>query len=162
VLTLAAAVAVAETAREHGVDAGIKWPNDVLVGEDKLAGVLTEMEGEADRVAWVVVGIGINVDPEGLPEGATGLCAHTDEIDRRAFVQNALERFDALRTDPEGALVAWREHALTLGRRVRVETGGETVVGTAHEIEFPGTLVVETDDGSVRVHAGDCEHLRPV
>jgi BirA family biotin operon repressor/biotin-[acetyl-CoA-carboxylase] ligase len=161
VLTLAAAVAVAETAQKHGVDAGIKWPNDVLVGEEKLAGVLTEMEGEADRVAWVVVGIGINVHPEDLPDGATGLCAHTDEIDRRAFVQELLERFDDLRTDPEGALEAWREHALTLGRRVRVETGDQTVVGRAHDVEFPGTLVVATDEGPVRVHAGDCEHLRP-
>lgn len=162
VLTLAAAVAVTETAREHGVDAGIKWPNDVLVRDEKLAGILTEMEGEADRVAWVVVGIGINVDPEGLPDGATGLHAHTEEIDRRAFVQRLLERFDDLRTDPERALAAWREHALTLGRRVRVETGGETVVGTACAVEFPGTLVVGTGDEPVRVHAGDCEHLRPV
>jgi BirA family biotin operon repressor/biotin-[acetyl-CoA-carboxylase] ligase len=160
-LTLAAAVAVTETAREHGVDAGIKWPNDVLVGEDKLAGVLTEMEGEADRVTWVVVGIGINVDPEGLPDGATALCAHTADIDRRAFVQTLLERFDALRTDPSAVLAAWRDHALTLGRRVRVETPTGDVVGTAREIEFPGTLVVATDDGPVRVHAGDCEHLRP-
>ena len=162
VLTLAAAVAVTETAREHGVAAGIKWPNDVLVGGEKLAGILTEMEGEADRVAWVVVGIGINVDPKGLPDGATGLLAHTEEIDRRAFVQRLLERFDELRTDPEKALAAWREHALTLDRRVRVETGGETVVGRACAVEFPGTLVVETGDGPVRVHAGDCEHLRPV
>ncbi len=162
VLTLAAAVAVTETTREHGVDAGIKWPNDVLVGEEKLAGILTEMEGEADRVAWVVVGIGINVHEEGLPDGATGLCAHTDDIDRRAFVQGLLRWFDTLHTDPEEVLAAWRDHALTLGRRVRVETSTGDVVGTAREIEFPGTLVVTTDDGPVRVHAGDCEHLRPV
>jgi BirA family biotin operon repressor/biotin-[acetyl-CoA-carboxylase] ligase len=162
VLTLAAAVAAAETAREHGVDAGIKWPNDVLVAEEgKLVGILTEMEGEADRVAWVVVGIGINVHPEGLPEGATGLCAHTEKIDRRVFVQDLLERFDALRADPSEVLAAWREHALTLGRRVRVTTGDETVVGLARDVEFPGTLVVATDDGPIRVHAGDCEHLRP-
>lgn len=163
VLTLAAAVAVTKTAREHGVEAGIKWPNDVLVGDEetKLAGILTEMEGEADRVSWVVVGIGINVDPTGLPEDAAGLCAHVDDIDRRAFVQGLLERFDALRADPEGALAAWREHALTLGRRVRVTSGDETIVGTARDVEFPGTLVIATDDGPVRVHAGDCDHLRP-
>jgi BirA family biotin operon repressor/biotin-[acetyl-CoA-carboxylase] ligase len=161
ILTFAAAVAVTETAREHGVDAGIKWPNDVLVGGEKLAGILTEMEGEADRVAWVVVGIGINVHPEELPDGATGLLAHTNDIDRRTFVQTLLERFDALHTDPAEVLAAWRDHALTLGRRVRVETPTGDVVGTAREIEFPGTLVVATDDGPVRVHAGDCEHLRP-
>jgi BirA family biotin operon repressor/biotin-[acetyl-CoA-carboxylase] ligase len=164
VLTLAAAVAATETARETGIDARIKWPNDLLVdsdGEKKLAGILTEMEGEADRVAWVAIGIGINVRAEGLPDGATGLLAHTDSVDRRVFVQRLLERFDALRNDAKGVLAAWRDHALTLGRRVRVETGGGTVVGRAVDVEFPGTLVVETDDGAVRVHAGDCEHLRP-
>ena len=165
-LTLAVAVAVVETAREIGVDAGIKWPNDVLVSVDgderKLAGILTEMEGEADRVSWVVVGIGINVDGENLPAGATGLSDHADDIDRRVFVQRLLERFDALTGDPETVLPAWREHALTLGRRVRVATPTGEIVGRALDVEFPGTLVVETDEGQQHVHAGDCEHLRPV
>src|SRR5699024_2237942 len=112
ILTLAAAVAVAETAREIGVEAGIKWPNDVLVptadGEKKLAGILTEMEGEADRVSWVIIGIGINVRAAELPESATGLLAHTHELDRRKFVQRVLERFDALRNAPETVCPAWR------------------------------------------------------
>lgn len=165
VVTLAAAVAATETARETGVDARIKWPNDLLVpdedGEKKLAGILTEMEGEADRVSWVVVGIGINVRAEGLPEGATGLLSHTDDVNRRVFVQCLLERVETLQNESEKVLAAWRDHALTLGRRVRVETQTSDIVGRAVDIEFPGTLVVETDDGRVRVHAGDCEHLRP-
>jgi len=71
VYTLAAAVATAEALREVGVDAGIKWPNDVLVDGRKLVGILTEMEGEADRVSWIVVGIGINanVDRDSVPRG---------------------------------------------------------------------------------------------
>ncbi|MFB6270617.1 MAG: biotin--[acetyl-CoA-carboxylase] ligase, partial [Halobacterium sp.] len=84
-LTLAAAVAVTDAAREAGVHAEIKWPNDVIVrqdgdnvperGGDKLAGVLTEMEGEASRVSWVVVGMGINVnvDPSDLSGDATSV-----------------------------------------------------------------------------------------
>ncbi|WP_049899120.1 biotin--[acetyl-CoA-carboxylase] ligase [Halococcus agarilyticus] len=169
ILTLAAAVAATETAREAGVDARIKWPNDLLVpgesgdenGDRKLAGILTEMEGEADRVSWVVIGIGINVSDDGLPTGATGLLAHTGSVDRRRFVQRLLERFDALRNDPERVIGAWREHALTIGQRVRVETPTDEIVGEAVDVEFPGSLVVETDDGRIRVHAGDCEHLRP-
>jgi BirA family biotin operon repressor/biotin-[acetyl-CoA-carboxylase] ligase len=198
-LTLSAAVATTRTAREAGVDARIKWPNDVLVvsgdghdgsdggdghdgGDDgrdngdggvnggdgdgegterKLAGILTEMEGEADRAAWVVVGIGVNVEPEGLPTGATGLREHAPDLDRRVFVQRLLETFDQLRAEPDAVLGAWREHAHTLGRQVRVETPRGTIVGEATDIAFPGTLVVETDDGPVEVHAGDCEHLRP-
>jgi BirA family biotin operon repressor/biotin-[acetyl-CoA-carboxylase] ligase len=173
--TLAAAVAITAAAREAGVDAGIKWPNDVLVrggqngsgadSEPKLGGILTEMEGEADRVEWLVVGMGINanLDDSELPEGATSLREKLGEdVNRRLFLQRVLERFDELRSDPDAILDAWRADALTLGREVRVETAsGETVEGTAVDVEQPGTLVVETADGTVRVHAGDCEHLRP-
>ncbi|MFB6304569.1 MAG: biotin--[acetyl-CoA-carboxylase] ligase [Haloferacaceae archaeon] len=165
VFTLAAAVAVAEACEAVGVDPAIKWPNDVLVGEEerKLAGVLTEMEGEADRVTWMVVGVGVNadVDADSLPAGATSLRELVGDVDRRRFVQDVLETFHDLTTDPEAVLPAWRERASTLGRRVRVETPGGVVEGEAVGVAFPGTLVVRTDDGERRVHAGDCEHLRP-
>lgn len=178
--TLAAAVATTRAARETGVDARIKWPNDVLVvdenseksdGNDgnsyetrKLAGILTEMKGETDRIAWLVVGIGVNVDDPGV-EGATGLEAEVETVETNTFVQRLLEEFAALRDDPDAILSAWRDNALTPGRFVRVETPGGEVVGRALDIESPGTLVVEpegSDDERVRVHAGDCEHLRPV
>jgi BirA family biotin operon repressor/biotin-[acetyl-CoA-carboxylase] ligase len=166
--TLAAAVATTRAARETAIDARIKWPNDVLVVDEnsatqKLAGILTEMRGEADRIAWLVVGIGINANDPGI-EGATGLRTEADiesgEI--RTFVQRLLEEFDELRGDPDTILPAWRNNALTLGQRVRVETPAGEVVGQALDIESPGTLVIETDSSdTVRVHAGDCEHLRP-
>ncbi|GAA0198936.1 biotin--[acetyl-CoA-carboxylase] ligase [Haladaptatus pallidirubidus] len=163
-LTLAAAVAVTRTAREAGVPAEIKWPNDVLVNGEKLCGILTEMEGEANRVSWVIVGIGINVNIAGddLPEGATSVQEQAETVNRRIFVQRLLEEFDELRTAPDKILPAWREYSATLGRRVRVETRNEDVVGDAIDIESPGVLVVDTEDDEVRVHAGDCEHLRPV
>jgi BirA family biotin operon repressor/biotin-[acetyl-CoA-carboxylase] ligase len=164
--TLAAAVATVRAARGAGVDAVIKWPNDVLVAgsERKLAGVLTEMGGEADRVDWLVVGVGVNanVDPVELPgDGATSLRATAGEVDRRAFTQRLVEEFHTLRTDPDGILPAWRENAATLGRRVRVETPGGEVSGEAVDVSFPGSLVVETTGGRVDVTAGDCEHLQP-
>lgn len=164
VLTLAAAVAAADAIRARGPAATIKWPNDVLLDGEKLAGVLTEMEGEADRVAWVVVGVGLNadVDADALPAGATSIRAATGEpVDRRSLVQDLLERFDALRDDPAAALSAWRDRADTLGRRVRVETPGGTVEGEAIDVTDAGALLVETDAGRETVHAGDCEHLRP-
>ncbi|MFB6081049.1 MAG: biotin--[acetyl-CoA-carboxylase] ligase [Haloferacaceae archaeon] len=165
VFTLAAAVATAEACAAAGVDPVIKWPNDLLVGDDerKLAGVLTEMEGEADRVAWMIVGVGVNadVDAGALPEGATSLRALVGDVDRRRFVRDLLDGFHDLTGKPETVLARWRERAATLGRRVRVETAGGVVEGEAVDVAFPGTLVVRTDDGDVRVHAGDCEHLRP-
>jgi BirA family biotin operon repressor/biotin-[acetyl-CoA-carboxylase] ligase len=180
VFTLAAAVAATRAAREAGVDAEIKWPNDVVVpqtvdGSDeasddaperKLAGILTEMEGEADRISWLVAGIGINanVDPDDLPGEAnpTSIRAEVGDVDRRVFTQRLLEAFHDLRQDPESVVDAWREHASTLGRRVRVETPGGEVVGEAVDVQFPGTLVVDTGEEEVTVTAGDCEHLRPV
>jgi BirA family biotin operon repressor/biotin-[acetyl-CoA-carboxylase] ligase len=167
VYTLAAAVATAEAVRAVGTGATIKWPNDVLVGagddERKLAGILTEMEGEADRVAWVVVGIGLdaNVDPDAVPTTATTIREQVGDVDRAALTRDLLERVHALRTEPGAVLPAWQDLASTLDRRVRVETPGGEVVGTAVDVEFPGTLVVATDDGEKRVSAGDCEHLRP-
>ncbi len=187
VLTLAMAVAVADAAREAGVDAHIKWPNDVLVGEAprtpnsassegrspsdrasggddrKLAGILTEMEGEAGRVSWVVVGAGVNVNVDGdaLPASATSVQAEVGSVERRWFAARLLERFDALRGDPDATLTAWRERASTLGRRVRVETPEGVVVGRAVDVTEVGALRVETADGEKTVHAGDCQHLRP-
>ncbi|WP_435363949.1 biotin--[acetyl-CoA-carboxylase] ligase [Haloarchaeobius sp. DYHT-AS-18] len=185
ILTLAAAVAVTRAAREAGVDAGIKWPNDVLVSvanegssdssdgvlanveangtQKKLSGILTEMEGEADRVSWVVVGIGVNVNVAAadLPETATTVRDLVGDVDRRNFLQRVLESFHDLVGDTDAILPAWRDASLTLGQRVRVETPGGEVIGDAVDVAFPGTLLVDTGDDITRVSAGDCEHLRP-
>jgi len=163
--TLAAAVATARAVRDAGVDASIKWPNDVLVGDRKLAGILTEMEGEADRVSWLVVGIGINanVDAADLPTDrpVTTVREEVGDVDRRELTQSLLAAFHELTVDLQQVLPAWRKLSSTLGQRVRVETPGEEIVGDAVDVRFPGSLVVETAEGTREVTAGDCEHLRP-
>jgi BirA family biotin operon repressor/biotin-[acetyl-CoA-carboxylase] ligase len=172
-LTLAAAVATAravdDVAATSGYETtiGLKWPNDVLAvdgagRELKLAGILTEMEGETDAVSWVVVGIGVNanVDAAKLPDGATSLRKLRGDVDRGRLVATLLWEFDALQSSLDGILAAWRERSLTLARRVRVETGEDEIVGEAVGVEPPGTLLVDTGDETTRVHAGDCEHLR--
>ena len=167
---LAAGVATVSACREAGVDAHLKWPNDVLVGESgarggrKLAGILTEMEGEEDRVSWLIAGIGVNanIDDADLPDEATSLRQERGEdVDRRVFVQRLLESFAELLADPDTVLDRWREYSSTLGQQVRIETPHKTIEGEAVDIQFPGGLVVETDEGQEVVHAGDCEHLRP-
>ena len=167
--TLAGSVATARAAREAGVDAHIKWPNDVVVpvGEDgsyrKLTGILTEMEAEADRIGWIAVGIGVNadIDAADLPEGATSIREEVGEFDRRVFVQRLLELFYEY-SDLEGVVSDWRDLALTLGQRVRIDRPEGKLVGNAIDVTESGALVLETDDGRETVAAGDCEHLRPV
>lgn len=164
-LTLAAAVAAAEAAAPAGVEAACKWPND-LQGPDgrKLAGLLAETATRDGAVEWVVVGLGLNanVDPEVLPPEATSLQALAGgPVDRRAVTQAFIEAFDGWRRDPDGAREAWRERSATLGREVWVRTAEEELVGRATDVDAAGALLVETDDGTRRIAAGDCEHLRP-
>ena len=183
-VTLAAGVAVVDACRAVGVDATLKWPNDVLVGDAadsergsvdegddaaddrggrKLSGILTEMEGEADRVSWLLVGIGLNANIAGdaLPAGATSLQEQVGPIDRRAVLQTILESLSTLVAEPDTIIERWRAYSSTLGRTVRDNMGREEIEGEAIDIQFPGALVVDTDSGEQIVHAGDCEHLRP-
>ena len=163
VYTLSGAVAVAD-AVPAAVGARIKWPNDVLVGERKLAGVLTETATTGGELDWVIVGIGLNanVDPADLPgEDPTSLRAELGPVDRRQLAQRIIERTHELAGAPAEILPAWRGLADTLGRRVRVETDSETIVGEAVDVIFPGALIVETPRGRRTVATGECEHLRP-
>ena len=169
-VALAAGVATASACREAGVEAHLKWPNDVLVGETgerggrKLAGILTEMEGEADRVSWLIAGIGVNanIDAETLPEGAATLRTERgNDVDRRLFVQRLLESLHELLQNPDAVLDRWREYSSTLGQDVRVELPNRVIEGEAVDVQFPGGLVVDTGGETEVVHAGDCEHLRP-
>jgi BirA family biotin operon repressor/biotin-[acetyl-CoA-carboxylase] ligase len=169
-VALAAGVATVAACREAGVEAHLKWPNDVLVGEhgarggQKLAGILTEMEGEADQVSWLIAGIGVNanIDAAKLPEGATSLSHEMEgDVDRRLFVQRLLESLGEQIENPKTVLDQWREYSSTLGKQVRIETSRRTIEGRAVDVQFPGALVVETETGREVVHAGDCQHLRP-
>lgn len=168
-LTLAAAVAVTRVAHARGVEAVIKWPNDVLVpdpdGARKLAGILTETGTDDGGEDFLVLGIGLNaaLEPAELPAGATSLQDEAGtSIERSAILTDLLEEVWRLMDSPAEILPAWREHTTTLGREVRVQTGDEAVVGRAVDITDTGGLVIETATDRVTVAAGDCEHLRPV
>lgn len=166
VVTHTASVAVTETIRELGVNVGIKWPNDVLVrrgGEEaKVAGILTEFEGEAELVNWAIIGIGLNANiPESeLPAGATSLLAVHGHVTRRCLAGEILRKINDYRDDRETVLSKWKEYSWTLGERVRVELGNRVVEGDAVDVTESGALVVKTGGGEEVVHSGDCHHLR--
>lgn len=150
-LCLATALAVAEATGRF-----IKWPNDVVDERDrKLAGILAELETTGPRLAFVVLGVGLNVNqsvfgPE-LPD-AVGLGSG---IDRSALLARVVERIEDRCAqavhDPEGMLRAWRSRSRTLGRRVEVGT----IVGVAEDVRADGALMVSTSDGVRAVLSGD-------
>ncbi len=165
--TLALGLAVVEACRSLGLVASLKWPNDVLVGDAKLAGILAE----ADGLGALVIGLGCNVAwPVGddMP-GATSLAAHGIECTPADFLDLVLDRFDD--TTPD-LLERYRACCATIGRRVHLDLpNGEVVHGLATGVDDDGLLMVEvaTDATSAgapafvtrRFSVGDVVHARP-
>lgn len=172
-ITLMAAVAVAKAiGGTTRLDAGIKWPNDILLGGRKVAGILTEASVLGYRVNFVTLGIGINanVDVDAFPHDllmpATSLAAELDrEVDLdellTACIKALGEEYERFAASPPGLLEEWRRRSVTLGRRVRVTQSGSVVEGEALDVDEAGALLVRDDRGDVReVRAGDLTILR--
>jgi BirA family biotin operon repressor/biotin-[acetyl-CoA-carboxylase] ligase len=157
-------VSVEASARSEHVQFSLKWPNDVLAGQHKLAGILLEAEAvPGDRLA-VVVGIGTNVvaAPKGTPTPATSLAAlgvHVGAEDLFAVLSDSWAEFHGVWDNGRGfgeIRRAWLERAAGLGQPVAVQTGGTTVEGTFDTIDDSGCLIIRTSDGKrVPVSAGD-------
>ena len=166
-LPLLAGHALATALREAEVPAGLKWPNDVLVGDRKIAGILMERVESQDGPA-AVLGIGLNVSTktEELPvdtatsvELATGAAPDRTEL-LATILTRLVDEYDAWQADEERTAAlrtAYTEVCVTLGRKVRVELpGGEIRSGTARGIDDGGRLVVD----DFAVGAGDVVHVR--
>jgi len=166
-LPLLTGVAVATAVREEtGVPASLKWPNDVLVGERKLAGILAEAQGGA-----VVAGVGLNVTLSQaelpVPAATSLLIEGAASTDRAALLPAILtelaRRYQAWRADPDapGLRVDYLRWSATVGREVRAELpGGAILTGTAEDVDDAGRLVLRTPGGQVPVGAGDVVHVR--
>lgn len=148
-----------------GIRADLKWPNDVLLGERKLGGILAELEPYDGYLRWAVVGLGLNVNadlsshPE-IGQAAISLREATGiEVDRGPLLLallRALSRRYARLASGESPVEEWQSRLCTLGRRVTVEAGGERYSGTAEFVTPEGSLFVRQDDGTRReVLAGD-------
>ncbi len=173
-LTLVAAVALAQTLREaFDLEVGIKWPNDVELEDRKLAGILTELATDGDRIDFVILGIGLNVNmrrselPAEVAARATSVGeAFGENVDRPILTAAILARLEHWydRWLEEGLAPvreAWKAYATTLGRNVRVQQGSSVVEGVAEDLDTDGALLVRVAGGKrVRVVAGDVEHLR--
>jgi BirA family transcriptional regulator, biotin operon repressor / biotin---[acetyl-CoA-carboxylase] ligase len=177
-LPLLAGLAVAEGLRQYpGVPAVLKWPNDVLIGEGKVAGILIERV-ETPSGPAVVIGIGINVHLSAaeLPvPSATSLALHAGEsaehtpLSRSEVLRECLDtlgriygRWESGEADDDLA-ASYRDLCATIGRQVRVElVDDQSIEGIATSVDDAGRLVVSTASGLEVVSAGDVIHLRSV
>ncbi|MCL6610495.1 MAG: biotin--[acetyl-CoA-carboxylase] ligase [Peptococcaceae bacterium] len=162
-VTLLAAVAAASAMEKTaGVSPGIKWPNDILADGRKICGILTEMSAEMERVNFLVVGTGINVNipqesfPAEVRDIATSLRAvKGGEVSRAALLRQYLREFEHyyrvwLDTGFEPVLDEWKKRCVTLDRPVLVKSAGESWEGWAEDVDPGGALVLRLKDGSRR------------
>lgn len=174
IFTLAAAVAVVKAiSATTGIHLGIKWPNDLVTSGKKVCGILLEMSSEADRVNYIVLGIGINYSqeldefPEELRNKAISLKMAADVISpstayKRIKPQGPISRLSVIRSvlreldtvyrlilagGQEKILQMWREYSVTIGREVRFMLRDTEYTGTAVDITGDGKLSVECSDG---------------
>lgn len=161
-ITLVAGLSVC---RAIGMGSKIKWPNDIVIGTKKVCGILTEMSAEVDMVNYVVCGIGINVNTESfdreIEHRATSMYIESGEKQtRNEIIARELNYFEyyykKFLTGGLGAILdEYKENCVTIGRDVTVIYKKETVTGKAVDIDENGALVVETENGIIRVTSGE-------
>ncbi len=139
----------------------IKWPNDILINEKKVCGILTEMSAELDIISWVVVGIGINVNidhrefPEDIQENTISLKEVSGkEVLRVKLVQTFLKEFEKYyeilkRREFSSVLKEWKLYSHTLGKKIRVDIGERIITGEAVDINEEGALILKKEDGEL-------------
>jgi len=159
----AASVALAETlCTLYKIDAGVKWPNDILVKGRKLSGMLSEMEAEADMIAYIAIGIGINVnnDPGDYEANAVSISQLLGrDVSRKRLLTCFLDLFETRLNSgaPDHIVAEWKRHTITLNRSVKIVTIKETLEGVARDVDETGALVLELADGTTRnIVYGDC------
>ena len=148
-----------------GLGTQIKWPNDILVNGRKVCGILVENDWHGKRVAYAIIGIGINVnfrlsDFPGILPAATGLADETGkDVSRLDLVRALLAEIERLYLAlPGGDSIyrEWRARLVILGRRVRVESGKTMLEGIAESVARDGSLLLRHPDGSsTQIVAGD-------
>jgi BirA family biotin operon repressor/biotin-[acetyl-CoA-carboxylase] ligase len=153
---------MAETIRAvAGRRVACKWPNDILLRDAKVGGVLLESSVADGRIRYVVVGLGVNLDAPAGIEGAGGI----GEASTRDLLTGFLERFEAVYdavepSFPERVRVAWLPVAATIGLMVEATTvEGEVVAGRAVGLDDFGSLRLSTDTGEAKVRFGEVRHL---
>ena len=166
-ITLACGMGVCIAIRKYtGLDAFIKWPNDIIIGNKKVCGILTEMSAEADKINYAIVGIGINVNTSDFPKDichkATSLMLEKGtKIDKTAlfcFILAETEKYlnDYIQNYGIYIIDEYKKYCATLHRKVSVVRGRNTIQGTAVDIAETGDLIIKCADGKLmNIHSGE-------
>ncbi len=170
IITLAASVAVASALKKAmDIDAGIKWPNDIVLDGKKVCGILTEMSMEMERINFLILGIGMNFGhvesdfPEEIRDRATSLGLYLKGkkgLDISGFRRSHLVRvilseleevYDKINKGKATAVIEeWKKYSVTLGKEVLIKYREEQYTGIAEDIDQNGRLIVKQDDGTIR------------
>jgi BirA family transcriptional regulator, biotin operon repressor / biotin---[acetyl-CoA-carboxylase] ligase len=148
-----------------GLKAGVKWPNDILIEGKKVCGILIENEMKGKKVAYSIVGIGINIilrpaEIEGLTYPATGLEEVSGQkisiIELAGCFLNEFENWYRHLPDGKAIYEAWREKLVTLGKQVKAKSGNQVIEGIAEAVDEGGALIVRRADGNLtKIVAGE-------
>lgn len=169
-MTLAIGIGLCDAARAAGASAELKWPNDLLVGGKKLAGVLVEAQSQGTRLEAVVIGIGVNLGGE-LPDAVAATAITLEQatrtvIDREAFiaallahVERWVDRYVAMGL--EEIIPAWQDR-MALGLAARATVDGAALDGVVFGLDDDGALLLRDGGGTLhRVRSGDVEVIKP-
>jgi BirA family biotin operon repressor/biotin-[acetyl-CoA-carboxylase] ligase len=165
-LTMLAALAVLHSIEKTtGLKCQLKWPNDVLINNKKVCGILLESQASSDSVDFAVIGIGINVNMKlaDYPEIASIATSLADEtrrdVSRTLLLRNLFVEMEKLYLqlqDGESILAEWRDNLATLGKKIHVRAGDDVFEGTAESVADDGNLMLRCDDGRLlKFMAGD-------
>jgi len=164
-VNFAASMVLARTLRNRfHIDARVKWPNDILVHEKKVAGLLSEMEAETDRVKFINIGMGVNVNNDPTPREpmATSLNKILGRnISRKRLLSEFLDEFEHRMNygTLENVISEWKTHAMTIGRQVTIVTSHDEFKGLVMDVDTTGALMLKLADGSIKkIIYGDCFH----
>lgn len=148
--------------RQYGIKAQTKWPNDILINDRKVAGILSEMEAEDDMVSFVNAGIGLNFNND---------VSHTDKpavrladcfaapVSRREFLTAFLQKLvtESAAADWDNVISRWKQYTMTIGRKVKIVTGASEKEGLAVDVDENGALLLQRANGEIEsVFFGDC------
>jgi BirA family biotin operon repressor/biotin-[acetyl-CoA-carboxylase] ligase len=153
-LSVRAAVAVAATLHKMGIDATIKWPNDIMVQGRKIAGILIEISGKD-----AILGVGIN--RESIPlETGTSLFKEGIQISRNHLLTCLYDTLkETLKSPKKAVRDTYKKFSVTLGKHVTIQLNEEELTGVALDIDMDGGLLIESKNGKVKkILTGDCIH----